>query len=412
MNIRVYEKSISNIDDAQIEVVERKGLGHPDTLSDMLADKFSQLYSQNSIKLFGGIVNHAVDKVTLLGAKSQVEFGSSKILKPITACLFGKASLEVEGRRIDVERIFVAAVREVFISVFRSEEILEHINYIYNVHDGIGFDHPKGFYSPHKISDVQDMNRVLRSNDSVICTGYAPYSITEILVIKIENWLNSDEFKSHYPQTGTDIKVLATRFDKNRLQITVCIPFIATRVKNMSEYMSILSEIKPVLLKKIHEWIPYKNVELNLNTKDEDGKYAYLTVFGSALDKGDQGAVGRGNRFNGIISATREMNVEAAAGKNPVHHSGKLYNHLAHNISLQIYTTLGIHNSVFISAQNGDILNEPSHIFVKTVEEVSAQDKGRIDQVIMKQLGNLPLLTNIIVQTDPIHSHIYKAQEK
>ena len=56
----------------------------------------------------------------------------------------------------------------------------------------------------------------------------------------------------------------------------------------------------------------------------------YLTVLGTSADGADGGQVGRGNRVNGLISLHRPMSTEAAAGKNPVSHVGKIYNLLAH----------------------------------------------------------------------------------
>ena len=47
---------------------------------------------------------------------------------------------------------------------------------------------------------------------------------------------------------------------------------------------------------------------------------------GLSAESGDDGQVGRGNRINGPITPYRPMSLEAAAGKNPVTHTGKLYN--------------------------------------------------------------------------------------
>ena len=41
--------------------------------------------------------------------------------------------------------------------------------------------------------------------------------------------------------------------------------------------------------------------------------------------------------MNGLISLNRPMGTEAAAGKNPVSHVGKIYNFLAHRLARQIF---------------------------------------------------------------------------
>lgn len=39
---------------ADVTIVERKGLGHPDTLADHLAERLSQVYSRLTLREFGG----------------------------------------------------------------------------------------------------------------------------------------------------------------------------------------------------------------------------------------------------------------------------------------------------------------------------------------------------------------------
>lgn len=51
-----------------------------------------------------------------------------------------------------------------------------------------------------------------------------------------------------------------------------------------------------------------------------------LLVTGTSAEVGDDGQVGRGNRVNGIITPGRPVSLEAAVGRNPVSHVGKIYN--------------------------------------------------------------------------------------
>lgn len=250
--MKIYTLSSASVDiqKSPVEIVERKGLGHPDTLADILAESFSNKYSQYSLNKFGFIPNHVVDKVTLLGAKSNVSFGRGKIITHITACLFGKAAKQIGNQKINVKKIFQDSVKDVFSRVFKNREIFKYIKYEYNVHNGIGFDHPKTFYRPSSIIDLQNMSKELRSNDSVVCTGYAPYSETESLTVDIENFLNSDEFKTDFPETGYDIKVLTTRINKTIEDITVCIPFIASLTPDKKYYKRRLKQIRNILDKK------------------------------------------------------------------------------------------------------------------------------------------------------------------
>ena len=80
-------------------------------------------------------------------------------------------------------------------------------------------------------------------------------------------------------------------------------------------------------------------IKIYINTADEeDGKGTghYLTVTGLSMENGDDGSVGRGNRVTGLITPYRPMSMEAAAGKNPVTHVGKLYNVLSNLIAQDV----------------------------------------------------------------------------
>ena len=69
------------------EIVERKGQGHPDTLSDTLAEKLSNAYSKYTLKHFGAVLHHNFDTVGMMGGKCEVEFGHGKMIEPIRVLL-------------------------------------------------------------------------------------------------------------------------------------------------------------------------------------------------------------------------------------------------------------------------------------------------------------------------------------
>jgi S-adenosylmethionine synthetase len=76
------------------------------------------------------------------------------------------------------------------------------------------------------------------------------------------------------------------------------------------------------------------SVHVSANAADDiHSGSVYLTVTGTSAEAGDDGEVGRGNRVNGLIAPYRPMNMEAAAGKNPVTHVGKLYNIVARRVA-------------------------------------------------------------------------------
>ncbi len=75
----------------EVEVVERKGLGHPDTICDALAESLSQSLCLEYRKRFGTILHHNVDKALLCGGRAVPSFGGGTVFFPIHIHLGGRA---------------------------------------------------------------------------------------------------------------------------------------------------------------------------------------------------------------------------------------------------------------------------------------------------------------------------------
>jgi S-adenosylmethionine synthetase len=54
----------------RVEIVERKGLGHPDTICDLLSERLSVALSKYYLGQFGLILHHNVDKALLAAGRS------------------------------------------------------------------------------------------------------------------------------------------------------------------------------------------------------------------------------------------------------------------------------------------------------------------------------------------------------
>ena len=252
---------------------------------------------------------------------------------------------------------------------------------------------------PDNIQDLKKSREMYLSNDTVACCAYAGYSISEYLTIVLENYINSAAFKNKFPETGYDVKVLTVRNFTNTFDITICIPFIAQKTKSLLFYKQRIIELKSVILDKAKKITKNNYVKLYINTKDEEIG-AYLTVFGSALDKGDFGVVGRGNRFNGVISLNREMSIEASSGKNPLHHAGKIYSLLSQDIANDIYSKFKIENYINIIAKNGHFLTDPAFIIVKFNN--NSIDSKIIDKIVTNRLKNIKSYPRRIIRMDPV----------
>ncbi|MGC8710163.1 MAG: methionine adenosyltransferase [Candidatus Micrarchaeia archaeon] len=323
--ITVRELRAGAVEDGEIEYVERKGIGHPDTLIDGIVESTSIELSKEYVKEFGIILHHNVDKGLIIGGSSNVKFGGGVVNRSIEVIVTGRATEEFQGRRIDVNGIAKRVT---------AEYLKKHTRFL-DVENEVKID-SKIFRGSADLNGVfMRGSGMPLANDTSFGMGFAPFSETERLTLETERYLNSSAYKEKMPAVGEDIKVMGMRRG-DRINLTLAIAFVAGQIKDIEEYESYKEKVvKDVILhsKKITD----KEVNIKVNTGDsiERGE-VYITKTGLSCESGDDGSVGRGNRVNGLITPFRRMSLEAAAGKNPVNHVGKIYNVLATALSQNV----------------------------------------------------------------------------
>lgn len=385
------------------EFVERKGMGHPDTLSDALAEALSVKYSNYTLRKYGAVLHHNFDKVGLLGGSSRVEFGRGYMVKPIRVLLNGRASTRFGNEVIPVDDLLVKWSREFMetrLPLIDAKKNLEFQNNLSTQSSpgGIKGTRPETslrahWFEPRSLEDLQE-RKILLSNDTSMGIGYAPYTKLERLVIDIENTLNEEGFKRKNPWIGSDIKIMGFK-DKQNFYLTICIPQIANYVHSVDEYKKNIAFSRKIIY-DIASKLDIKNLDLSINTRDNfDATELYLTAIGSSIESGDEGLVGRGNRVNGVISPNRPMSLEGACGKNPIYHIGKVYYCAADKIANEIYRKFGIANEVYLVSQSGRKLTDPWVVVVKYQE--GFKDLSRLKSLVKKEIKSIPLLTNEIL---------------
>jgi S-adenosylmethionine synthetase len=239
----------------------------------------------------------------------------------------------------------------------------------------------------------------LRSNDTSTAVAYSPLSTTENIVLLIETTLNGKEFKKLHPYVGTDIKVMAKRM-KKCMDITVCIPFIAVHTPSKEFYLEKLRLLDDIIKQLVLSKFEQFDVTISLNTRDNPSRSDYyLTLTGSAIESGDEGVVGRGNRYNGVIPFTRHMSMEACCGKNPVYHVGKLYTAICSLISNEIFSLVGLETYVYLTSQMGRSLSDPWSACVEVCgEDITPVQRQMIEAIIERNLANANETTQKIVK--------------
>lgn len=301
-----------------VEVVERKGLGHPDTICDALAEELSLALSRAYLERFGRILHHNVDKVLLRGGGSRPAFGvRGEILAPIELYLSGRATTEAGGVTIPVEEIAAESTRRWLGANLPHLDPVRDVRLHTLVRPGAA-----------DLTELFARGRVPLANDSSIGVGYAPLDALEHLVLEVETTMQDPSWKALHPACGTDVKVLGLRRG-HEFRLTVACAMVGERLADLAAYR-LAKHDAAVAIREMAAARVGDEVEAVVNAADDEAKGSvYLTVTGTSAEAGDDGEAGRGNRANGLITPSRPMTMESLAGKNPVTHVGKLYNLLA-----------------------------------------------------------------------------------
>lgn len=390
--IFVVEDKKIDVDKEEYELVERKGIGHPDTLADAIAEKVSVNYCKYFFEKYGRFAHHWFDKVVIIGGEAEFEFGRGQIIKPYKIIFAGKCALFCGKEDVPIDKILFDSAKEVLESSLTNFDANKHMVIVNELVDYQGAGRGKNRYQPKAEEDLISINSLERvSNDCNLLSAYAPLSVLEEMVLEIERYINGKEFKRKFPQTGWDVKLVGCR-EVNTYKILINIPYISYMVANIGEYMYLKSEIIQDLCTYIDQRWGVK-VELKINPQDDNEQY-YLTVLGSVADTGDVGVVGRGNRINGLITPMRSMSIEAPAGKNPFDHTGKIYGYLAHKLADELYNILGKPVEVNIFTSKEAKLDEPEHVSVKIKEWTSnSKEIDLVEGVVKKYLQNIDEIT-------------------
>jgi S-adenosylmethionine synthetase len=183
----------------------------------------------------------------------------------------------------------------------------------------------------------------------------------------------------------------------NDLDLTIAMAFVDRFVENEKDYFKKKAEVLEEIKRFVKEKADFENILVNLNTLDVEGRGiggVYLTVLGTSADGADSGQVGRGNRVNGVIPLNRPLCSEAAAGKNPVSHVGKIYNLLTHRIANCIYKQVGGIEEVYIwlLSQIGKPIDQPAIAAAQVVMKSGnsfEHVRKEIEEVMDNELKNV-----------------------
>lgn len=361
----------------EIEFAERKGIGHPDSLCDGVAEAVSRRLSRFYREEFGRILHHNTDKVHLGAGRAEPGFGGGSVIEPIYVLVGGRATKSIDGTEIPVDDLAVEAAREYLLDTVPELEPA-HLE----IETRIG--RPSA-----DLASLFSRSDVPRANDTSFGVGYAPGSATEHLVRTLEPRLHRE-----IEAVGKDVKVMGLRRG-DQIYLTVAAAILDRHVATVDDYLDVKARVEALAERHARETTEHP-VSVRVNTADDvSAGDLYLTTTGLSAEMGDDGAVGRGNRANGLITPHRPMSLEATSGKNPVTHVGKLYNLLAIRIAERLHEDAGAaYSSVQLLSRIGDPITEPWAVDVTT----TAADRDVVRDVAIEELDAITSLTDELVR--------------
>jgi len=395
VDVRIEQLNCSATADGPVEIVERKGVGHPDSICDGIMEYAAVRLAREYRQRLGRVVHFNLDKGLLAAGSAERSFGSGKLVEPMRLIFGDRATFEWQGKPVPVFEIVRQAADDWFGQYLPRVNPRRDVVYQSELRAG----------SPELSLTALGPIGSAPANDTSAAVGYAPLTPTEKIVMAAEGYLNGPEFKTDFPDTGEDVKVMAFRVE-NHLRLTVAMPFLAANTTSEDQYFRRKEEASRALMAYLDR-LPYRpaSFDLELNSLDVPGSGAvgtYLSVLGTSAEDGDSGEVGRGNRVNGLISLNRPASAEAAAGKNPISHVGKLYNILSFQLAQRICDQLdGVREVyVWLGSQIGQPVNEPPMAAVQLIlppdqQLATVQDKAR--DVVRDGLANLGQLAEGLI---------------
>ncbi|MDJ0344195.1 methionine adenosyltransferase [Streptomyces sp. H10-C2] len=350
-----------------VEVVERKGVGHPDTLADGIAELASIRYSRYCLETAGAVLHHNLDKVAVLGGRAAFTDTGGVYDRPLRVIFGGRISTSFAGRPLPVREILEQAAVDHLRTVLPGFDRV-HLEIRHESTDSSKFPH---WFAPRSLEDLPERPRAF-SNDTAYLVGSAPRTPAETLALLAEAW-----FRRH-AWAGSDIKALVVRRGE-MWTVTVCVPALAGHLSTSAEFDDAVTASARQLSAELEQRLPGR-VEVVCNTRgSRTGPLSgqYFTLSGSAIDYGEDGLVGRGNARTGVISGAHLAGNEATFGKNPAYHVGKVGGWLADTAADMVAAEFGPCR-IGLLWRNGAPYDQPASIEVTTGKEAAAAEAEKL----------------------------------
>lgn len=297
--------------------------------------------------------------------------------------LGGRATAEHRGEAVPIHDLAIGACQEWLRRSLRNVDVARDVRIVSRLRPGsadLACLFERGASTP-------------LANDTSCGAGFAPNTELERVVLVVDRALR--EARDRRPEIGDDVKVLGVRRGQT-VQLTIACAFVGRFLRDLDEYDKCKLAVSD-LASTAARAVTACDVEVGVNLADDlERGEVYLTVSGTSAEAGDDGQVGRGNRTNGLITPFRPMTMEAAAGKNPVSHVGKLYHLTASRIARSVHREVeGVVDAACVLVSRiGHPIDDPLLADVSLVLEpdVSAPLRTTVAEIASAELGRIGAL--------------------
>ena len=395
-NIQVQSLDRGAVEDEAVEIVERKGLGHPDSICDGIAEHVCERLAREYLDRVGKVLHYNTDETQLVAGDAAPAFGGGEVVDPIYILVVGRATshyVDDDGTEynIPVDSIALEAARDYLRETLPNLDLETDVIVDVKLGEGSG-----------DLQEVFTENgpNIPMANDTSFGVGHAPLTETERIVRETERSLNG-AYAQDNPAVGEDVKVMGKR-EGDHIDLTVAAALVDDYVPDMDAYTAQIEAIR----EHVHDLATDhtdREVTVHVNTADDyESGSIYLTTTGTSAEQGDDGSVGRGNRANGLITPNRSMSMEATSGKNPVNHIGKIYNLLSTQIAEEVVAEVeGIRDlRVRLLSQIGRPIDEPhvADVHVVTEDGLDISDvEPDIQAIVDDELANVTDVTKRVI---------------
>ncbi|MFB6081057.1 MAG: methionine adenosyltransferase [Haloferacaceae archaeon] len=399
-NIRIEAADRAAVEDQEVEIVERKGIGHPDSICDGIAESVSRALCRMYIDRVGEVLHYNTDETQLAAGTAVPSFGGGEVVEPIRILIVGRATRKYAGKTFPVDSVALTAAREYLNERIPRLDVGTDVVLDARLGEGSGDLQVVFGDDADGGAGGDERTAIPMANDTSFGVGHAPLSETERIVLDAERRLNGEYARDH-PELGPDVKIMGKR-EGDRVEVTVAAAMIDEYVPDMGAYRDAVAGVREYV-ETLAAGYTDREVAVEVNTADDYEEGAiYLTTTGTSAEQGDDGSVGRGNRANGLITPNRPMSMEATSGKNPVNHIGKIYNLLSTEIANQVVTEVdGIRDlRVRLLSQIGRPIDRPhvADVHVVTVDGVAVSDVAPdVRAIVDAELANVTDVTRRVV---------------